>query len=225
MNDMRSVIIPKSDQLNADDLISGTRTITITGVSIRPGTEQPVTISYEGDGGKPYKPCKVMCRVMVHCWGPDANKYVGGRLTLYRDPGVKWGGLAVGGIRISHMSGIERATTIALTETKGSKKPFTVKPLANPEPAKEPVVEPPRRTAKMFLDELERNLFAAQESMDAKAEVTAILADPDVKRAQETLTNGYKARLETLIGNALAAIADPNDSATEDGDDFPGDRP
>src|SRR5262245_29461840 len=106
MTDMRSVIIPKSDQLNADDLISGPRTVTIASVSVRPGTEQPVAISFDGDGGKPYKPCKSMCRVMVAMWGPDAKEYAGHSMTLYRDPKVKWAGLEVGGIRISHMSHI-----------------------------------------------------------------------------------------------------------------------
>lgn len=128
-NDMRAVIVPKSDQLNADDLLAGARTITVSGVTIRPGTEQPVSIHFEGDGGKPWKPCKSMARVMVHCWGPDAAEYVGRSLTLYCDPKVKWGGMAVGGIRISHLSHIGHDVVMALTETKGSRKPFTVKPL------------------------------------------------------------------------------------------------
>lgn len=129
MNDMSMVIVPKSDQINADDLIAGPRTITITSVDIRPGTEQPVSIHFDGDGGKPYKACKSMCRVMVSAWGPDAKAYVGRSLTLYRDPSVKWGGMEVGGIRISHMSHIERDMVLALTATKGSRKPFTVRPL------------------------------------------------------------------------------------------------
>lgn len=134
MTDMRTVIIPKSDQLNADDLIGGPRTVTITAVSVRPGTEQPVAISFDGDGGKPYKPCKSMCRVMVSMWGPDAKEYAGRSMTLYRDPKVKWAGLEVGGIRISHMSHIERDHVMALTENKQSRKPFTVKPLTAREP-------------------------------------------------------------------------------------------
>lgn len=129
MNDMRSVIEPKADQLNADSLLGGPITITVTNVTIKPGTEQPVSVGYENDNGKPYKPCKSMCRVMVHCWGADANQYVGRGMTLYCDPKVKWGGLAVGGIRISHMTDINGTQVMALTETKGSKKPFTVKPL------------------------------------------------------------------------------------------------
>ena len=130
MNDMKQVIIPKSDQLNADDLISGPMTITITRVDIRGGQEQPVSIHFEGDNGKPYKACKSMCRVMVSVWGPNSKAYVGRSMTLYRDPSVKWGGMEVGGIRISHMSDLQENMTMALTMTRSNRKPFTVKPLA-----------------------------------------------------------------------------------------------
>jgi hypothetical protein len=127
--DMREVIIPKSDQLNTDDLISGPITVKITSVQIRPGTEQPISVRFDGDNNKPYKPCKSMARVMVHCWGPDAKNYTGRSMTLYRDDRVRWAGVAVGGIRISHLTDIDRDITMALTETKQSRKPFTVRPL------------------------------------------------------------------------------------------------
>lgn len=142
MNDMTQVIIPKSDQLNSDDLIGGPRTIKITGVEIRPGTEQPVSIRFEGDNGKPWKTCKSMNRVLVAVWGPDAKNYVGRSVTIYRDASVKWGGMEVGGIRISHMSHIDEAQTFALTMTKGSRKPFTVRPLVVSEDAP----PPPKKT-------------------------------------------------------------------------------
>lgn len=129
MNDMRSTVIPRSDQLNADDLLTGPITIKIAAVSIKAGQEQPVSISYENDSGKPYKACKSMCRVMVALWGADASKYVGRSMTLYCDPKVRWGGMEVGGIRISHMSDIAESTTMALTVSRANKKPFTVKPL------------------------------------------------------------------------------------------------
>jgi hypothetical protein len=129
MNDMTSAIIPKSDQLNSDDLIAGPITIKISSVSIKGGQEQPVAIGYEGDNGKPYKPCKSMSKVLVMNWGADARQYVGRSMTLYRDPTVTWAGMAVGGIRISHLSDIGEANTMALTSTKQSRKPFTVRPL------------------------------------------------------------------------------------------------
>ena len=129
MTDMNSVITPKSDQLNADSLLSGPRIIRVTEVLISPGTEQPVTVRYEDDDGKPWKPCKSMSRVLVFAWGPDAKAYAGRYVELYLDPSVKWGGMAVGGVRISRMSHLERDLVIALTATKGKKAMFTVKPL------------------------------------------------------------------------------------------------
>jgi hypothetical protein len=70
-----------------------------------------------------------MRRVIVKIWGPDASKYAGSAMTLYRDPKVKWGGMEVGGIRISHMTGLEKAEVMALTETRAARKPYTVQPL------------------------------------------------------------------------------------------------
>ena len=139
MNDMLATIVPKSDQLNYDDLTEGrTLTITVTKVGIKMD-EQPVAISYEGDAGKPYKPGKSMRRVLVHCWGADATKYVGRSMTLYGDPTVKFGGGEVGGIRISHLSHIDRQMTMALTATKAVRKPFTVRPLVQEQaPTKQP---------------------------------------------------------------------------------------
>jgi hypothetical protein len=107
------VIIPRSDQYNADDLVAGPITVTIREVKITPGSEQPVSILIE-DSEKAFRPCKSSSRVLVMGWGPDASKYVGRSLTLYRDADVKWGGLAVGGIRISHMSDL--ATFTAMPE-------------------------------------------------------------------------------------------------------------
>src|SRR4051812_11375313 len=102
---MSSVIIPKSDQINADDLLAGPITITIRDVQIKGGQEQPVSIYFEGSD-KAFRPCKSMSRVLVQGWGADAKAYIGRSLTLYCDPSVKWGGVEVGGIRISHMTDI-----------------------------------------------------------------------------------------------------------------------
>ena len=129
MTDLRTTIEPKSDQLNADDLIGGARTITVSKVSLCKEADQPIAVNFEGDNGKPYKPCKSMRRVMVSIWGPDGNAYPGRSMTLYRDDKVTFGAMAVGGIRISHMSHIDKDVTMALTATRASRKPFTVRPL------------------------------------------------------------------------------------------------
>lgn len=137
MTDMSQFIAPKSDQLNSDDLISGPRTIRVTKVSENGGgsvSDQPVNVFFDGDGNKPFRPCKSMRRVMVAIWGKDAAQYVGRRMTLYRDPDVTWGGMKVGGIRISHMSHMKDAVVLALTATQKQRKPYRVEPLAD-EPA------------------------------------------------------------------------------------------
>lgn len=130
MSDMTAVIIPKSDQISADSLISGDMIITITAVKVTPGQEQPVSMQFDGSP-LVYRPCKSMARVMVAAWGPDSSAYVGRSLQLYRDPSVKWGGMDVGGIRIRKMTHMpdDRPMTMALTATKGSRKLYTVQPL------------------------------------------------------------------------------------------------
>jgi hypothetical protein len=130
MNDMSQVIIPKSDQLNAEDFLAGPRTYTIEAVHIAAGTEQPVNIRLAGEN-RAWRPCKSMSRVLVSAWGPDANAYTGRSVTLYNDPKVKWGGMEVGGIRVSHMSHIERDMLLQLTATKGKRAPHVVKVLTD----------------------------------------------------------------------------------------------
>lgn len=137
--DMSLTVAPKSDQTNADDLIAGPRTVVITKVSGNEGNaEQPVNVFFEGDDNKPYRPCKSMRRVMIAVWGRDTQEYIGRAMTLYRDPAVRFGGLEVGGIRISHMSHLDRPMTMALTATRANRKPYTVKPLETRQ-------EPPKR--------------------------------------------------------------------------------
>lgn len=126
-------IEPKVDQLTADHLVGRTLTIKITGVHMS-ASEQPCELRYEGDNGLPYRPGKSMRRVLVHAWGGDVNAYAGRSLRLYRDDDVQFGGLKVGGIRISHMSHIPGPLTLALTAKKGSKKAYKVMPLVVDEP-------------------------------------------------------------------------------------------
>lgn len=141
--DMTDFIKPKSNQLNADDLIGGPITIRIAKVTAsNESAEQPVAVFYEGDGGKPYLPCKTCRRIMVAAWGPDASKYAGRSMTLYRDPKVVFGGMAVGGIRISHMSHIDGDMTLAITMSKAKRAPTTIKPLATQQLPAQPAPEP-----------------------------------------------------------------------------------
>lgn len=132
--DLTESIAPKSDQLNAEDLLTGPRTFTVEKVT-KGSAEQPVDIHLVEFPGRPFRPSKTVRRILVNAWGPDASAYTGRRMTLYRDPAVKFGGMDVGGIRVSHLSHIDKALTVALAVTRGKRAPYTVKPLADETPA------------------------------------------------------------------------------------------
>lgn len=129
MTDVSKTVAPKTDQLNFDDFIGDAKmTVKVTKVSLLAG-EQPIAINYEGDNGKPFKPCKSMRRVLVQLWGGNGEDYIGRSMTLFGDPTVKFGGANVGGIRISHLSHISEPVTLALTASKAVRKPYVVRPL------------------------------------------------------------------------------------------------
>jgi hypothetical protein len=125
--DLTESIAPRSDQINADDLVGGPATYTIREV-VKGKAEQPFDfLLVETD--RAYRPSKTMRRVIVHAWGPDTKDYTGRRLTVYREPTIQFGGKAVGGIRISHMSHIDGPREVMLQVTRGKREKFTVEPL------------------------------------------------------------------------------------------------
>lgn len=126
VSDLRPTIVPKSDQLNAEQLLGGPMTITVTSVQVSSNPEQPVSVHYEGEQGRPFRPCKTMRKLLVFAWGPDGNEWAGRSMTVYNDPSVKFGGDEVGGIRISHLSHIPKAIEVSLTSTRGKKALYRV---------------------------------------------------------------------------------------------------
>ncbi|MFE9232024.1 hypothetical protein [Cellulosimicrobium funkei] len=137
--DISDTIAPNSDQLDAVDLLSGARTFSIEGVS-KGNAEQPVQIHLR-EFPRPWRPGKSMRRVLVAVWGKDASTYAGKSLTLYCDETVRFGGQAVGGVRISHMSGIDKPRDVPLIISRGKSAIFTVRPLANAPTPIEPTAE------------------------------------------------------------------------------------
>jgi len=133
MTPLQEALAPRSDQLSSDDLITGPRTIRITGASILDAGREgkKVTIHFEGDNGKPYRPCKTMGRAMVMVWGiTDESQFVGKSITVYRDPDVSFGpDQNIGGVRISHMSHIDGPKTVKLTVSRGKKSNFIFHPI------------------------------------------------------------------------------------------------
>lgn len=133
VSDLRATIVPKSDQLNAEQLLTGPITVTVSEVRLTSSEEQPVIVHYENDNGRPFKPCKTMRKVLVLAWGEDGRAWAGRSMTLYQDPNVKFGGAEVGGIRISHLTDIERDIRVSLTATKGKKALYEVKRMESPD--------------------------------------------------------------------------------------------
>ena len=156
--DLTESIAPRSDQLDAVDLLSGPRTFTIEKVSAN-NPEQPFNF-HLAEFPRVWRPGKSMRRVIVAAWGPDASKYAGQRVTLYCDSSVQFGGEAVGGSRISHMSGIDKPLRVPLLVKRGKSSMFIVQPL--PDAPKTATPATPR---------------------DWKSEAKAVSSDTDALRA------------------------------------------
>jgi hypothetical protein len=174
--DLTASIAPKSDQINADDLISGPRTFTVESVT-EGSTEQPFNIHLVENPGRPYRPSKSMRRVLVMAWGKESDDWpTGGRITLFRDPEVKFGRDEVGGIKISHLSHIDRPMTFALTEKRGSRKPHTVEPLPGVAPA---IPEPTAEQVAAATDKAALGAMWKASGPERRAQIEARVAELD----------------------------------------------
>jgi hypothetical protein len=133
--DLTQSILAKSDQLNADDLLSGPRTFTVAEVR-RGDDDQPVSIVLaEFPANRPFKPSKTVVRILAYAWGKETDDWPEKpRMTLYRDEKVKWAGQEIGGIRVSHLSHIDKRLKVALAESKGKKSLHVVEPLPDAAP-------------------------------------------------------------------------------------------
>ena len=126
--DISESLAANSAQQNADEYVSGPKTVTVSEVK-KGSAEQPVDVHLVEFPGKPFKPAKSVRRVLAAAWGTDASQWAGRRLTIYCDPEVRYAGKAVGGLRVSHVSHIDKPVTVALTVTRGKREPFTIQPL------------------------------------------------------------------------------------------------
>lgn len=187
-----ATIAPKSDQLNADDLIAGPITVQIESVT-KGNAECPIAVHLAGR--LPFYPCKGMRRVLVAAWGEDGAAYAGRSMTLYRDPEVKYGGIKVGGIRISHLSDIGADMHMAITVARGKRAEYVVRKLAAAKPAP-PAPTAPGYPADKFEADLPRMLAAIQsgrstaDQVIAYAEKTGLLSSEQRKRITNKAPEG-----------------------------------
>ena len=133
LRDVTWACVPKSDQINADDLVSGPMDVQVVGTTAYTGEkgERRIAIRLEGHD-RVWRPCKTVARILVAAWGKDSHAWVGRWVRLYRDDAVAFGGVQVGGIRVSHMSHLAEPLSVALSTTKGKRSMFRVLPMPQP---------------------------------------------------------------------------------------------
>ena len=126
MTDLSFALEAKSDQLNAVDIMGAEPVIRVRDVVVKKG-EQPVSVYFDGDNNRPWKPSKGMLRILAGAWGRDSSAWVGKHAQLYFEPTVRYAGQEVGGIRIRALSDIDqRGLTFALTINRQKREPYHV---------------------------------------------------------------------------------------------------
>lgn len=137
--DISAALAPKSDQLDAADLIgSPPQIFTITDVSengAELADQQPVNIRL-AEFPRVWRPSKGMLRVLADNWTKEVGIWVGRQVELYGDPEVMFGKEKRGGTRISRLSHIDAPKTTLVNPRGGRNAYWTVKPLptAAPQP-------------------------------------------------------------------------------------------
>ena len=160
-----------------------------------------------------------MIRVLAACWGDNAKDWHGSSMTLYNDPEVVYGGIKVGGIRISHLSHLDSDMTISLTKTRGKKAPFVVRRLDGAKVDKKPAAEPveqPMYPADKFNDN-----FPKWEALIASGDKTAEQILAAVQKGGR-LTVGQVDRIKAIVVNPPAVEEEPPEM--EEGNPFEGDE-
>ena len=96
--------------------------ITVTAVKRGDSAEQPVVIHYQGDNGRPYKPCKTMRRVLISGWGENGAAWVKPQHVAVQRAFRKVWRCCGRRIRISHMTDIGNGLRLTPNASKGKKR-------------------------------------------------------------------------------------------------------
>ena len=202
--DLSQTIAPKVDQITADHLlVSGPITGKVLKVYSTGSTEQPVAIQLSCHE-QPYKPCKGMRVVLVGVWGDNTgDEYIGRSMRLFRNPDVKYGGIAVGGVEISHVTNITKAMGIPIRVSKGKKRNFIVEPLrdADLSPASQKKPEPAKPASH---DAEVTSLLAALDKVTDQAGLDAL--SPKVAELWKVITKEQGEKITAKSKEAKARI-------------------
>lgn len=185
---MKITAEPRSDQLNADDFVSGPKTFKITGTV--PGkAEQKYDIELEGEA-RCWRPPPTVVRLIMAAWGDESDDWIGKRVTLYRDTTVKFGPNEVGGVRLSHMSDLpgNRPLKESVTNTRGKRSKRSIEPLLDD--------GTPTITADLIAEFQSRITDAA--STDDLSQIAADLKTWDLGTHRSTLQTAWGQRRQQL---------------------------
>lgn len=128
--DITDALAPKSDQLDAVELVTPRTFIIDTGSRLGKRDGQAVAEIRLVGFDRVWRPSKGMLDVLAKCWGTDAREWVGRSVTLYNDTSVMFGKENTGGTRISHLSHIDGVKTVSIRSSgAGRKKPWKVQPI------------------------------------------------------------------------------------------------
>jgi hypothetical protein len=187
MLDISSTILAKSNQLNAEDLMSGPKVLKITNVDLDMSQKQPVSVHYEGGEGRPFKPCKGMRNVLSSLWSPDASQWIGRSVRVYMDPTAVFQGKETNGTRINGASDIECNKNVTISESRYRKVTYLVEKIEAVEQKQRPV----------WPDDKFNAVF---EKMKLSIETGKADAPKIIAHLQKTadVTDAQKARLEAV---------------------------
>lgn len=173
-----------SAELTADDLAGGPRFLKITKLVITEDPKRPLSVYYEGDDGRPWKPCLTMRRVLAGCFGTDSDSFIGQVVEVYRDGTVTYGEkgqgvLPVGGVRFKRAS-IKERISLCLQARRGKKSTWIVDPIPTAE--LERLFPAPAATdadrVKTILDTIQTMPYTALDS--ARQRAAQLLADREI---------------------------------------------
>ncbi len=175
--DLTKALAPKTDQIDATDLIGKPpQVFTITAVTEN-GSEladqQPVNIRLE-ETNLFYRPSKGMLRVLADNWGTNVQEWVGRRLELYGDPDVYFGREKRGGTRISRLSHISGKKSTLINPRGGRGGYWEVKPL--PDAAPTPT-EPTEAEVAACTDKAELTAMWHRSGKERRAQIEARVLD------------------------------------------------
>lgn len=198
MVDISQYTYSKGTQTNADDLVAAPRTVVVTDVLLTGDEKQPLAVRYEGDEGKPFLPCLTMRKMIAAIWGKESDAWIGQSLTLFRDPSIKFGPDTPGGVRISHMSGIDKTISVQLLEKRGKRRTYTIVPL---------VVEKAKQPEKLAAQPEPDAPTIDKEALFSDARENAALGKDGMRKWYVTKSKPEQAMLKEILEELQAAAA------------------